>query len=764
MPAALLPIPPCPAGYRLYTADDDLATCSVVNPFSQCDSTANKVMALEIDGSCAVRVFVLGDSKCSQVEDTAVVQGAYKTLTTIQSRDSDLVDEVNGGEAQNGVSLNFYATSATDFSLALSKTGAGECGIGLTREGVGATQLSQCPAGTELELNKQKDADTPVVFVNQACGPCEPGKKCGGSGASRFADLCPPGSYSNLWGALDCAACQGLTAAITSGSVKCQECAAGTTPSDDKKTCVLCPVGTYNTVPGAACGNCPAGTYREADGGDGTECTKCSPGSWSAVGAGECTLCLPGYAAPEEGSTSCSACPAGSFSPIAGSHECDVCEPGSFSNTTAASSCYKCLPGYITIANGDAGATFCTACGKGTFRAGNATDNKCQSCPAGYETVKASAADTCTPCGRGYFAAAPNTVACSACPAGKYADVTGLKSCKICSAGFVSTADSGLPASGANALGNAAATASTKCTACPYRTFRPSIYAANTCTACPTGRETKLASGASTCVACIPGTVLLYNATASRLSTNCTACPAGTFTSAPGASLACTPCAAGSSVSDTGNQVCDICAPGTYQNATGKLDCIECPVGTYSEMTGAKNLADCKLAPAGNYAEGTGNDGFTPCLAGTYQDKPGQGACKNCPPGYACPAGSVNPKPCAAGFFADMKQPFCRECPKGQYQDQTKQRACKPCPAGAYCPNTKTITPAKCPAGTFNKNLGTSTATSCAKCPINSFTNTQGQRTCQQCTSGQWTGRLTGQTKCWSTSQALPTQPVSGRR
>ncbi len=147
----------------------------------------------------------------------------------------------------------------------------------------------------------------PALPLPQACGPCEPGKKCGGSGAARFADLCPPGSYSNLWGALDCAACQGLTAAITSGSVKCQECAAGTTPSDDKKTCVLCPVGTYNTVPGDACSACPAGTYREAEGGDGTECTKCEPGSWSAAGAGTCTLCLAGYAAPDEGSTSCQA-------------------------------------------------------------------------------------------------------------------------------------------------------------------------------------------------------------------------------------------------------------------------------------------------------------------------------------------------------------------------------------------------------------------------------------------------------------------------
>ena len=289
------------------------------------------------------------------------LRSAYKTLTTIESRASDLVDEVNGGEAQNGVSLSVSPTS-----LALVKLGEGECGTGLSRVGAAATQLSQCPAGTELEANKQKDADTPVVFVDQvrwcaggvlellcqsacmpcivtapynllfaasvsyptpathlvcspsrhtapalplpqACGPCEPGKKCGGSGAARFADLCPPGSYSNLWGALDCSTCQDLTAAITSGSVKCQECAAGTTPSADKKTCVLCPVGTYNTVPGDACQACPAGTYREADGGDGTECTKCAPGSWSALGAGECTLCLAGYAAPDEGSTSCAA-------------------------------------------------------------------------------------------------------------------------------------------------------------------------------------------------------------------------------------------------------------------------------------------------------------------------------------------------------------------------------------------------------------------------------------------------------------------------
>lgn len=173
------------------------------------------------------------------------------------------------------------------------------------------------------------------------------------------------------------------------------------------------------------------------------------------------------------------------------------------------------------------------------------------SCPAGYETKVASAASTCTACARGYFAAAPNTVTCAACTAGRYTDTEGQRSCKLCAAGFVSVTDAGL----GSGLGNAAITACTKCAACPYRTFRPSIISANTCTTCPTGRETKLASGASACTACIPGTVLLFNATASRLNTNCTSCPAGTFTSAPGASLQCTACPPGSAVSDTGNQV-----------------------------------------------------------------------------------------------------------------------------------------------------------------------------------------------------------------
>jgi len=81
-----------------------------------------------------------------------------------------------------------------------------------------------------------------------------------------------------------------------------------------------------------------------------------------------------------------------------------------------------------------------------------------------------------------------------------------------------------------------------------------------------------------------------------------------------------------------------------------------CPPGTYTEATGATSLSACLPAPKGNFAAGAGNDGFTPCLPGTYSDKEGSAACKDCPPGYQCPAGATVATPCRPGFYSDMKQ------------------------------------------------------------------------------------------------------------
>ena len=254
-----------------------------------------------------------------------------------------------------------------------------------------------------------------------------------------------------------------------------------------------------------------------------------------------------------------------------------------------------------------------------------------RSCPSGHYTGVETGASSCTPCEPGKFAGLPNTVTCDACAAGTFAAEEGQKACKPCAAGQVSATTSTLAANADGSFGNATVSGSTQCVACPRRTFRPSIFAANLCTLCPTGRETRAASGASTCTACIPGTSLLT--TTNALDVNCTACPpgerpatqglrlgpvaragcaaalltarslppadsappatllpsrplllspprtchlttAGRFAEDQGMSDVCPQCPAGSSVSDSGNQVCDVCAPGTYQNTPGSLACI----------------------------------------------------------------------------------------------------------------------------------------------------------------------------------------------
>ncbi|EFN50756.1 hypothetical protein CHLNCDRAFT_28745 [Chlorella variabilis] len=216
-------------------------------------------------------------------------------------------------------------------------------------------------------------------------------------------------------------------------------------------------------------------------------------------------------------------------------------------------------------------------------------------------------------------------------------------------------------------------------------------------------------------------------------------------------------------------------------------------------MTGGTEIEVCVAAPKGNYAPGTGNDGFIPCEGGTYQDEEGQGACKPCPPGHQCPSGSLLPTKCRPGFWADMKQPFCKECAKGTYQDREGQRSCKPCPAGSYCQATKMAAPSPCPAGKYGVRISSITPNDCAACPINvssndagvcrsalwpgqwwplaaplarrsypscgtllllqSYTAATGLTKCTKCTTGLWTARKTGQKLCWDNTKNLPTSP-----
>lgn len=156
----------------------------------------------------------------------------------------------NNAEAQKGVSL-VVTVSGSTATLGLVKSGT-TCSD--TAALADPTSVATCPLGTDLDTNPQS-LDGTTVFVPKACTPCEPGMSCGKVSGVKVVAECPKGKYNELWGALQCETCVGLTAAVSTGSSKCQECAAGTTPSAAKDTCDLCPMGQYNTVPGSACKN-----------------------------------------------------------------------------------------------------------------------------------------------------------------------------------------------------------------------------------------------------------------------------------------------------------------------------------------------------------------------------------------------------------------------------------------------------------------------------------------------------------------------------
>ena len=62
-------VPPPSSGYRIYQVAGNIksgSNCELggSNPFKACDaSTANRLLAVETDATCVVRVFILGDSK-----------------------------------------------------------------------------------------------------------------------------------------------------------------------------------------------------------------------------------------------------------------------------------------------------------------------------------------------------------------------------------------------------------------------------------------------------------------------------------------------------------------------------------------------------------------------------------------------------------------------------------------------------------------------------------------------------------------------------
>jgi hypothetical protein len=91
------------------------------------------------------------------------------------------------------------------------------------------------------------------------------------------------------------------------------------------------------------------------------------------------------------------------------------------------------------------------------------------------------------------------------------------------------------------------------------------------------------------------------------------------------------------------------CPPGSYQQ-------IECPAGTFRANYYGRSVTDCGKCPAGTYCPSTGIS--TPT---------------DCPKGFFCPEGSIQPTYCPRGTYNPEKNKY-------------DSRDCTKCDPGFYCP------------------------------------------------------------------------------
>jgi hypothetical protein len=169
--------------------------------------------------------------------------------------------------------------------------------------------------------------------------------------------------------------------------------------------------------------------------------------------------------------------------------------------------------------------------------------------------------------------------------------------------------------------------------------------------------------------------------TGSTTSSQCLLTPAGKYCGYTGAT----------NVNNCGN--CDAgeyCPAGTATRAscpsnnycpTGSTK-IPCPAGTSYEGISAITAATCVSCSVGNYCPSGKQE--TPCPPGTFTNSTGTAQCTNCPEGYACALGSINPVICPQMTYSASSQPTCSNCPIGQFTNGAGAASCFPCPSDKF--------------------------------------------------------------------------------
>ncbi|MBK8302638.1 MAG: InlB B-repeat-containing protein [Chloracidobacterium sp.] len=173
-------------------------------------------------------------------------------------------------------------------------------------------------------------------------------------------------------------------------------------------------------------------------------------------------------------------------------------------------------------------------------------------------------------------------------------------------------------------------------------------------------------------------------------------------------------CPAGKYFNGTG---CVDASPGYYVPTSGQTEQTLCAAGTYQPDGGS---VGCNDADAGYYVATEGSETQTKCEVGKYQDLTGQSSCKNATPGhFVSTTGAITQTDTPAGTSIPGSNATAAgaQCIAGTYQDLPGQASCKPADVNYYVPAAGATEQLPCP-------VGTSSAGAATQCTLNNYTVT----------------------------------------
>eukprot|EP00347_Sterkiella_histriomuscorum_P018896 403343756 len=592
------------------------------------------------------------------------------------------------------------------------------CPVGTFSSGTGlqkVTDCLQCPIGYICDIEGQ---------TFNELSKCPVGKFCNGSVDSLTStSTCPKGSYCNqdyiapqtcekgeYNNQTDQSVCQtcpidkychyGQINPITLNSGYYQNRTGQSVPipcptahfidTEDSNKCKVCPIGTYcrqyllqSTLNDRLCPNgyycnkmgiidyqtlyCLPGFYCPSN----SELKNCTAGSY-CKGFGNIAVtgpCEAGYYC-NEGSkvpnpidnVQGNVCPAGSYC-VEGSTAPVLCPIGTYNDKVGASSLSFCLqcPDERSCQT------------EGTYQPGD-------TCPAGFYCVT----DPITgilqqfECEEGYKCPAGKLVK-EICPPGTYQNERAQDTCLACTAGSYCYNNGGPIVSTQTCPKGyycPASTALYQMFPCELGFYNdlPGLSQSSQCKPCDFGKYCSKRGLVAPSGDCRDGRICRVGSKTPQGSQSCTAnnyckagviypCPVGTYNSPRelSDSTQCVQCPSGSICSST-TTITD-CPAGYYcqGNLANILDATICPVGNYCL---AKSYVPIKCMP-GTYQDEQGKTSCKQCPDNKYCDDYGISTPKNCKSNMYCEAGSISPKPCSIGQYADQNQ--CLICPEGKY-------------------------------------------------------------------------------------------------